>query len=155
MTNLHAKSLAAAVALAATAAAGLSHAGEITIFEDDNFRGNSMRINSEVTSLDGTGMNDRVQSVIVRDGVWEVCRDANFSGGCIQLQPGRYAHMDSNFVRNISSLREVGAPRYVGLQGQGLSGAGLSGAGLSGQASGPVLPGAACSSGRLSAGRAL
>jgi len=112
--HVHARSIAAAVALAASAAAGVAYAGEITIFEEDNFRGNSMRINSEVTSLDGTGMNDRVQSVVVRDGIWEVCRDANFSGGCIQLQPGRYPHMDGNFVRNISSLREVGAPRYLG-----------------------------------------
>jgi hypothetical protein len=97
-----------------TAAAGCAHAGEITLFEDENFRGNSMRITSEVVSLDGTGMNDRTQSAIVRDGVWEVCRDAYFNGGCIQLQPGRYVRMDGNFVRNISSVREVGAPRYMG-----------------------------------------
>jgi hypothetical protein len=73
-----------------------------------------MRITTEVVSLDGTGMNDRTQSAIVRDGVWEVCRDAYFNGGCIQLQPGRYERMDGNFVRNISSVREVGAPRYMG-----------------------------------------
>ncbi|MEP6941923.1 MAG: beta/gamma crystallin-related protein [Betaproteobacteria bacterium] len=113
MSKLHLRSIATAAALAATAA-GAAYAGEITLFEEVDFRGNSMRINSEVTSLDGTGMNDRVQSVVVRDGVWEVCRDANFSGGCIQLQPGRYPRMDGNFVRNISSLREVGSPRYVG-----------------------------------------
>jgi hypothetical protein len=89
-------------------------AGEITLFEDENFRGNSLRITTEVVSLDGTGMNDRTQSAIVRDGVWEVCRDAYFNGGCIQLQPGRYERMDGNFVRNISSVREVGAPRYLG-----------------------------------------
>jgi hypothetical protein len=53
-----------------------------------------MRITTEVVSLDGTGMNDRTQSAIVRDGVWEVCRDAYFNGGCIQLQPGRYSRMD-------------------------------------------------------------
>jgi beta/gamma crystallin len=98
------------IALLATTAA--VRAGEIILFEDVDFHGNSMRVNSEVTSLDGTGMNDRVQSAIVRDGVWEVCRDANFNGGCIQLPPGRYPRMDSNFVRNISSLREVGDARY-------------------------------------------
>ncbi len=96
------------------AAASGALAGEITLFDEDNFRGNSMRITSGVTSLDGTGMNDRTQSAIVRDGVWEVCRDANFSGGCVQLTPGRYSHMDGNFVRNISSVREVGAPGYMG-----------------------------------------
>jgi hypothetical protein len=97
-----------------TAAAVCARAGEITLYEDENFRGNSMRITSEVVSLDGTGMNDRTQSAIVRDGVWEVCRDAYFNGGCIQLQPGRYVRMDGNFVRNISSVRELGSPRYIG-----------------------------------------
>jgi hypothetical protein len=103
-----------AVSALVLALAGGAFAGEITLFEEDNFRGNSIRITSEVTSLDGTGMNDRTQSAIVRDGVWEVCRDANFNGGCMQLQPGRYSRIDGNFVRNISSVREVGAPRYTG-----------------------------------------
>ncbi len=112
MSANHARRVAAVLVLAAVVSS--AHAGEITLFEDENFRGNSMRITSEVVSLDGTGMNDRTQSAIVRDGVWEVCRDAYFNGGCIQLQPGRYPRMDGNFVRNISSVREVGAPRYMG-----------------------------------------
>ncbi len=100
------------IALLSTATA--VRAGEIILYEDVDFHGNSMRVNSEVSSLDGTGMNDRVQSAIVREGVWEVCRDANFGGGCIQMPPGRYPRMDGNFVRNISSLREVGDARYAG-----------------------------------------
>ncbi len=95
-------------------AAGSALAGEITLFEDENFRGSSMRITSEVVSLDGTGMNDRAQSAIVRDGVWEICRDAYFSGGCTQLQPGRYSRIDGNFMRNVSSVRELGATQYMG-----------------------------------------
>ena len=112
MSANHTRRVAGALVLAAIV--GSAYAGEITLFEDENFRGNSMRITSEVVSLDGTGMNDRTQSAIVRDGVWEVCRDAYFRGGCIQLQPGRYPRMDGNFVRNISSVREVGSPRYMG-----------------------------------------
>jgi hypothetical protein len=50
----------------------------------------------------------------VRDGVWEVCRDANFNGGCIQLPPGRYQRMDGNFVRNISSARQIDGRAYGG-----------------------------------------
>ena len=103
----------AAASVIVTAAALNAFAGEIILFEESDFRGNSMRITSEVDSLDGTGMNDRAQSAIVRDGVWEVCRDANFNGGCIQMPPGRYSRMDGNFVRNVSSVREVGSP-YMG-----------------------------------------
>jgi Beta/Gamma crystallin len=103
-----------AAATLATFTAASVYAGEITLFEEDNFRGDSLRITSEVVSLDGTSMNDKAQSVIVRDGTWELCRDAYFNGGCIQLQPGRYPRMDGNFVRNVSSLRETGAPRHLG-----------------------------------------
>ncbi|MEO8740004.1 MAG: beta/gamma crystallin family protein [Casimicrobiaceae bacterium] len=99
-----------AVAVAALSAA--ASAGQITLFEDEDFRGNSIRLTTEATSLDSTGMNDKTRSVIVQDGVWEVCRDANFSGGCIQLPPGRYQRMDGNFVRNISSVREIASRSY-------------------------------------------
>ncbi len=103
----------AAASVVVAAAALNAFGGEIILFEDVDFHGNSMRITSEVASLDGTGMNDRAQSAIVRDGVWEVCRDANFNGGCIQMPPGRYSRMDGNFVRNVSSVREVGSA-YLG-----------------------------------------
>ena len=89
-------------------------AGEITLFEDEDFRGNNVRLTSETVDLDKTGMNDKTRSAIVRDGLWELCRDAYFSGGCIQLQPGHYQRLDGNFMRNISSAREIGNPRYVG-----------------------------------------
>ena len=102
------------VATIALLLATAARAGEIILFEDEGFRGNSIRLTSDVTSLDNTGMNDRTQSVIVRDGVWEVCRDAYFNGGCIQLQPGRYQRLDGNFVRKISSARELGGAPYMG-----------------------------------------
>lgn len=102
------------MAVTAIMLATVAHAGEITLFEDEDFRGSSIRLTTEATSLDPTGMNDKTRSAIVRDGVWEVCRDANFNGGCIQLPPGRYPRMDSNFVRNISSARQIDARTYGG-----------------------------------------
>jgi len=102
------------LAMAALMLATAAYAGEITLFEDEDFRGNSIRLTTEATSLDATGMNDKTRSAIVRDGVWEVCRDANFNGGCIQLPPGRYQRMDGNFVRNISSARQIDARTYGG-----------------------------------------
>ena len=108
-----------AMAMAAFALAMGVCAGEITLFEDEDFRGNSIRLTTEATSLDSTGMNDKTRSAIVRDGVWEVCRDANFNGGCIQLPPGRYQRMDGNFVRNISSAREIDPRTYGGANSAG------------------------------------
>ena len=60
--------LATAALVFATAAC----AGEITLFEDEDFRGNSIRLTSEASSLDATGMNDKTRSAIVRDGIAHV-----------------------------------------------------------------------------------
>jgi hypothetical protein len=59
-------------------------------------------------NLDRTDFNDRAESIIVRDGVWEVCSDARFSGPCARLQPGEYAHLRGS----ISSVREVTEAAY-------------------------------------------
>src|SRR4029450_3508583 len=46
-------------------------------------------------------------SIIVRDGVWEVCSDAYFHGSCTQLQPGQYNRLDGMLNERISSGREI------------------------------------------------
>ncbi len=77
------------VALVASALA----AGEITLFEREGFQGRRLTIRGTVWNLDRTDFNDRAESIIVRDGVWEVCSDARFSGQCTRLQPGEYGHL--------------------------------------------------------------
>ncbi len=89
-------------------------AGEIVLFDGENFQGGSIAFRDTVPNLDGTGFNDRTASISVRDGTWEVCFDANFQGGCMQLQPGDYPRLDPPFNRSISSLREVGSAEYGG-----------------------------------------
>ena len=95
--------VAAALALAATAAI----AGEIVLFEEPGFAGRRMSIRNTMSNLDGTGFNDRAQSIVVRDGTWEVCTDARFSGRCVRLQPGEYPNLDGSLNNRISSAREV------------------------------------------------
>jgi hypothetical protein len=72
---------------------GNASAAEITLFEGPNFQGRSMTLRGEADNLDRTGFNDRTSSIIVRDGVWEVCVDAYFQGGCTRLQPGEYPQL--------------------------------------------------------------
>lgn len=95
--------LAAALALAATAAA----AGEIVLFENPGFAGRRLTLRGAVADFDRTNFNDRAQSIIIRDGVWELCTDARFSGRCVRLQPGEYPTLDSSLDNRISSAREV------------------------------------------------
>jgi hypothetical protein len=98
----------ASVALVASALA----AGEITLFEREGFQGRRLTIRGTMWNLDRTDFNDRAESIIVRDGVWEVCSDARFSGQCARLQPGEYAHLRGSLDRSISSVREVTEAAY-------------------------------------------
>lgn len=96
-------------------------AGEITLFERQDFQGRRLTIRGTMPDLDRTDFNDRAESLIVRDGVWEVCSDARFNGQCVRLQPGEYPNLQGSLDRSISSAREVAqaavappAPVYAG-----------------------------------------
>ena len=125
--------VAAAFGLAATA----TLAGEVTLFENPGFQGRRMTLRGTTPDLDRTDFNDRAQSIIVRDGVWEVCTDARFSGHCVRLRPGEYPNLDSSLNNRISSAREIaeaapppptaggpggGAARAVLYEGEGFHG---------------------------------
>ena len=36
------------------------------------------------------GFNDRTQSIVVRNGTWELCQHENFNGWCRTFGPGQY-----------------------------------------------------------------
>lgn len=88
-------------------------AGEITLFEHRDFRGDSFTLHRGAANLDRIGFNDSASSVIVRDGVWEVCSDAFFRGQCTQLQPGNYDRLGGGLNDRISSVREIVAASAV------------------------------------------
>uniref|UniRef100_UPI002634A117 beta/gamma crystallin-related protein n=1 Tax=Janthinobacterium sp. TaxID=1871054 RepID=UPI002634A117 len=76
--------LCAATLLAPLAA----DAGEMTLFQDSDFRGRAVTVRSDVGDLSRMNFNDKASSIIVRSGSWEVCRDANYRGSCRVLRPG-------------------------------------------------------------------
>ena len=98
-----------ALALLASAVA----AGEITLFEREGFQGRRLTIRGTMSNLDRTDFNDRAESIIVRDGVWEVCSDARFNGQCARMQPGEYPNLRGSLDRSISSVREVTQAAYA------------------------------------------
>ena len=83
-----------------------AHAGEITLFTDDHFRGPSVTLRDANPDLVRMGFNDRASSVRVRSGTWELCEHAGFGGQCRILQPGDYDSL-RGFNDVISSVREV------------------------------------------------
>jgi hypothetical protein len=95
--------LAAAFGFAATAVL----AGEIILYEQPGFQGRRMTLRGTTSNLDRTQFNDRAESIVVREGVWEVCTDAHFGGRCVRLQPGEYPNLQGGVNDRISSAREV------------------------------------------------
>jgi len=81
-------------------------AGELTLFADSDFRGARVTIDRDAYDLNRAGFNDRVSSIVVRSGVWQVCEHAGFGGTCAEFGPGEYRSLP-RFNDSISSVREV------------------------------------------------
>jgi hypothetical protein len=79
-------------------------ADSITLYQNDNYRGRQFTADRQVTNFDQTGFNDRAHSAVVHDGRWEICMDADFSGGCSVLAPGAYPNLGA-YAGRISSVR--------------------------------------------------
>src|SRR4029453_6517524 len=93
--------VALGVAVAGTASA------DITFYEGENFAGRELTIEQSVSNFDGrTRFNDRARSAIVSARQWEVCVDAEFSGGCQVLGPGRYPDL-GGLAGRVSSARPL------------------------------------------------
>ena len=84
----------------------------ITVYEDPNFRGDSVSFRNEVRDLRQHALNDRISSLEV-DGnqAWEVCRDVNFGGGCRVFQGTIDDLRSEGWNDRISSMRSVGFER--------------------------------------------
>ena len=99
--------------------------GGITVYEDPNFRGDSVSFRNEVADLRAEGLNDEISSLAV-DGnqAWEVCRDVNFSGPCRVFSGSVYDLRAEGWNDRISSMRAVGFARNNNGGGWGNNGGG-------------------------------
>ena len=97
--------IAAAAVLASLSTAAF--AGQLTLFADNDFRGNQITLSNAVNNLNDLGFNDRTSSIMVRSGTWQLCEHKDFGGVCSELRPGEYRSL-SGFNDKISSVREVG-----------------------------------------------
>jgi uncharacterized protein YcfJ len=101
--------LGIAAALFASAATA-----QVTLYQQEGFRGPTFGTNNPVSNLDRLGFNDRASSAIVEHGNWQVCEDSDFRGRCIVLRPGQYPSLGAMGLDNrISSLRRASGPNYA------------------------------------------
>ena len=95
----------------------------ITVYEDPDFRGDSVTFRNEVPDLRQHGLNDRISSFEVNGNqAWEVCRDVNFGGGCRVFQGSIEDLRAEGWNDRISSMRAVGFGRNTNSNRGGIRG---------------------------------
>ena len=89
--------------------------GGVTVYEDPNFRGDSVTFRNEVPDLRAYGLNDRISSIEL-DGnqAWEVCQDINFGGRCRTFTGTIDDLRQDGWNDRISSMRAAGYARNNG-----------------------------------------
>ena len=90
----------------------------LVLYSGPNFSGQSIRLDSDTTSLVRNGWNDRAMSAeVIGDGSWTVCEDVNYGSPCRQID-GRVRNLNALGLGNrISSARPdpvYGGPGYGG-----------------------------------------
>lgn len=65
---------------------------EMIVFADSNFRGSSGSFTQDLSNV-GNFWNDKITSVKVISGTWQVFGDTNFNGRSITLSPGEYPNL--------------------------------------------------------------
>jgi hypothetical protein len=81
-------------------------AGEMTLFQNRDFRGSATTLQSPMLDMERSGFTT-ASSAVVRSGVWQACTDANFQGRCVQLPPGEYRNVNALLNDDVASVREI------------------------------------------------
>ena len=83
------------------------HSG-VVLHADAGFRGEAIQVDGAIADLKRMRFNDRVSSISIRSGAWEVCADANFRGRCAIIDTSVSRLNDLRLNDSVSSLRPVG-----------------------------------------------
>lgn len=83
-------------------------AGQVTFYERNGFAGRSFTTVQPIDNFVQNNFNDRVSSVVVAGGPWELCENVRYGGRCVVLRPGQYPSMASMGLNDrVSSVRAV------------------------------------------------
>jgi hypothetical protein len=80
--------------------------GSIDLYSQPGFRGQSLRVDDNEASLRSERFDGRASSVVVNDGVWQLCTEPRFEGVCATLEPGRYPRL-AQLNDRVSSIRQI------------------------------------------------
>lgn len=81
--------------------------GQVTVYQDSDFRGEALVLNGDIDNLDRIGFNDRISSMRLGRSRWVMCTDAYFRGTCRTFS-GDIRNLDrTGFNDAISSIRRA------------------------------------------------
>lgn len=101
--------------------------GRVQLFEGINFQFRNLPVNGALRNFADVDFNDRAASMVVLEGAWEACSDADFQGLCRVYGPGRYPDL-AELNGRISSMRQVSGGSGGVVGGGGGGGAWVGGA---------------------------
>ncbi|HTD05159.1 beta/gamma crystallin-related protein [Undibacterium sp.] len=78
----------------------------VELFSAGNFGGDRYEVAQDLSTFRSGGFNDRIQSLVIHEGQWEFCTDADFRGRCSVFGPGRYPGL-GGLANQLSSMRRV------------------------------------------------
>jgi hypothetical protein len=80
--------------------------GDVELFSSPDFVGSRVGIKRDMKNLAEVDFNDRAGSIIIYNGEWRFCVDAEYRGMCVVNGPGRYGRL--GYMNNvITSIRRV------------------------------------------------
>jgi hypothetical protein len=80
--------------------------GSIELYGRPDFRGRSVRVDRNFRDLDRIEFDGRASSVVVNDGVWQLCTEPGFQGQCGVFRPGHYPQL-AMLDDRVSSMRQL------------------------------------------------
>lgn len=86
---------------------GLGRPPAIVLFSKPGFQGRSYFTDHEVRKLSTKDMDDKISSIRVMGGVWQVCKDDKFEGRCEIVDRSMPDTSVINMDDKISSVRPV------------------------------------------------
>ncbi|HET9651558.1 MAG TPA: beta/gamma crystallin-related protein [Usitatibacter sp.] len=82
----------------------------VELFPSTRFQGKAVVLTGDMQTLHESGRAQRMSSLVVREGTWQLCSEPGFEGTCRVYEPGRYPDLE-RLDNQIGSIRRIGPPR--------------------------------------------
>lgn len=80
--------------------------GALELYGRPDFRGRPVKLERSVADLGRVDFDGRASSVVVREGVWQLCTERGFQGRCGVFRPGEYPQL-ALLDDRVSSVRQL------------------------------------------------